>query len=178
MPLPQLQIARLDRRHPGVNAHAAGYLHDAARVCLHRHHSSPTQVDIRHDAGAIKAEVQWSLPDAGCLASHANVDDATRDGAYACVIAAVELTDELIAIGRAHTKTGADYYLAPPGSGTDDLEQAIRLEVSGVNAGPEHEVAARLNRKLAQLRQGQGALPAIAGVIGFRERLVLLRKAV
>lgn len=178
MSLPRLEINHLDRRHPGVNSHAAGYLHDAARVCLHRHHRSPVEMTVRSDSGATRAEVHWNEPDANCQATHNNADDATRDGACACVIAAVELTEGLVAVSRAHTKTGADYYVMPRGSRTDDLENAVRLEVSGLNLGAEHDVAARLNRKVAQLREGRSSLPAIAGVVGFRERLLLLRRAV
>lgn len=145
MTAPRLPLESLDQRHPGINRNAAGYLHDAARVCLTRHHSSPVDVTIRADDGATTAEVHWEAPDERCAASHANQDDATRDGAYACVIAAVELIRDLVAIGRAATKTGADYYVAPRGTPIGDLENAIRLEVSGVGAGAAHEVAARLN---------------------------------
>ena len=176
--MPRLSIEALDTRHPGLNEHAAGFLSDAARVCLHRHHRAPTEISIRNDEAVLTADIDWTEPDSRCLASHGNRDDATRDGACACVIAAVELTNGLVAIGRAQTKEGADYYVAPAGATVGDFEDAIRLEVSGLNEGQEHEVAARLNQKVVQARSGKSPLPAIAGVIGFRERLLLLKKAV
>ena len=37
-------------------------------------------------------------------------------------LAAVELVDGLVAIGRADTGTGAGYYMAPKGTTLEDLE--------------------------------------------------------
>ena len=80
----------------------------------------------------------------------------------------------LVAVGRAETLTGADYYVAPQGSMPGDLEGCLRLEVSGVDSGSNTVVGRRLKNKLAQARRGLSDLPAIAGVAGFRARLVLL----
>ena len=76
---------------------------------------------------------------------------------------------------RAETGTGADYYIGPPGSGVSDLEDCIRLEVSGLDAGDQGEVRKRLLQKVEQVREGSGSLPALAGVIGFAARLLLVR---
>jgi hypothetical protein len=135
MTLPRLLIDGLDARHPGLNPHAAGFLSDAARVCFHRHHRPPIEISNHNESAVLNAGIEWPEPDARCLASHGNRDDATRDGAYACVIAAIELTNGLLTVGRAQTKTGADYYSAAPGTSVGDLENAIRLEVSGLNEG-------------------------------------------
>lgn len=173
-----LHIEEMDLRHPGLTPAVAAYFHEAASVCLQRHHASPTEVDISVDESTLRASVAWPAPSARCLASHANEDDATRDGAYACVLAAVELAGGLVAIARAETKTGADYYLVPVGADVSDLEQAIRLEVSGLNSGEPHDVARRLRQKVEQARNGRSPLPALAGVVGFRAGLILLKKAV
>jgi hypothetical protein len=58
----------------------------------------------------------------------------------------------------------------------DDLEDALRLEVSGVDKGVERVVKARLAAKLEQARCGHSNLPAMAGVVGFLSRLILLRR--
>ena len=65
--------------------------------------------------------VAWEPPDENCLRAWANHDDATRDGAYACAIAAAELSLGLYAISRAETLTGAEYYVAPLGQTIEDL---------------------------------------------------------
>ena len=77
---------------------------------------------------------------------------------------------------RAETRTGADYYVAPPGVPPDDLEAALRFEVSGVSAGDRTLVAGRLKAKLEQAAHGASNLPAMSGVVGFRAQVVLLAR--
>ena len=69
---------------------------------------------------------------------------------------------------------GADYYIAPQDSLMQDLEDWLRLEVSSVDAGPESTVNRRLKDKLAQAAAGSSNLPAMAGVVGFKARLIAL----
>ena len=118
--------------------------------------------------------IEWDPPDARCRGAWANKDDATRDGAYACAIAAIELFLGLYAIRRAETLTGADYYVAPLSHTSEDLEDRYRLEVSGPNSG-EYEVKQRLRMKVHQAQHGKSNLPAWAVVVGFRVKLISMQ---
>ena len=120
------------------------------------------------------AIVTWELTGERVKGAWANETDTTEAGAYACVLAAVELLYGMVAVRRAETRTGADYYIALPGTRADDLENLIRLEVSGVDRGTPSDVVRRLNDKLEQAARGNSNLPAIAGVVGFRARLIRL----
>ena len=60
-----------------------------------------------------------------------NADDATRDGAYSLSLAAIESTLNLVAISRAETRSGADYYVGAPDA--VNLEDAFRLQISGTD---------------------------------------------
>lgn len=71
--------------------------------------------------------------------------------------------------------SGADYYIGPPGAGEFDLEDCVRLEVSGLDKGNEREVIQRLLEKVQQARDGQSSLPAVAGVVGFRSKVLMVR---
>ena len=73
---------------------------------------------------------------------------------------------------RAETRTGADHYVATPGAAIEDLESCKRLEVSGVDRGPEPIVRQRLNAKLRQAAAGASNLPALASVVGFKACLI------
>lgn len=75
---------------------------------------------------------------------------------------------DLVAIGRAENGTGADYYLNAPGKKITDLEEAIRLEVSGTDEGTPKEIRVRLAQKAAQAQRGKSNLPALATVVGFK----------
>jgi hypothetical protein len=74
----------------------------------------------------------------------------------------------VVAVRRAETRTGADYYLGAPGAVMDDLEASARLEVSGTDYGGESVIKGLLRQKLEQASKGRSNLPAIASVVGFR----------
>lgn len=165
----------MHERHYALTDVVAGSYEQAADVCLSRHHDSPVTITIADNGKESNAEILWTAPTARVLAAWANTDDATRDGAYACVIAGTELSRNIFAVRRAETRTGADYYLGPAGAGEADLEDCLRLEVSGVDHGDRRDVARRLVEKISQARAGNSNLPALAGVMGFLARVIMLQ---
>ena len=173
---PQLAIQDMDQRHSGLTAVIAAYLAEGARVCLDRHHISPATFEIRGLTQTVKAMAQWQATDKSTKFGWGNETDTTEIGACACVLAAVELLEGFIAVRRAETRTGADYYIAAPGTPADDIESFIRLEVSGIDRGNAAAVARRLREKLAQAKRGDSNLPAMAGVIGFHALLIRLAR--
>ena len=172
-----LPIAELETRHPGLTRAVASTFYEAACVCLERHHNSPVTFSVFSGGAFIDALVEWAIPDARCKAAHANEIKATEEGAYACALAAVEITQGLIAIHQAETRSGADYYLGEPGNSVYDLEGSRRLEVSGVDHGNASAVDSRLRQKIDQALAGRSNLPALAGVVGFGAKLIKLQKA-
>ena len=64
----------------------------------------------------------------------------------------------------------------PRGARVDDLEDAVRLEVSGVDRGPASRVERRLAEKILQTYGGSSSLPAIVAVVGFEVKLVLIQE--
>ncbi len=173
MPLPSLPLGNMADRHPGLTpALAAAYL-EAARVCLDRHYTPPQEFSIENDKVESYTSVDWLPTDERCRLAWANESDAARDGAYACALAATELQMGFCAVMRAETLTGADYYVAPLGSSPEDLEDCIRLEVSGTNLDI-YEVRRRLRNKVNQVEHGSSSLPAIAAVVGFGAKLIAM----
>ena len=172
----ELPIHDMAERHPGLTEALAGALTVAATVCLDRHHQPPTEFDVdsRHVRSA--AVVKWQQASQHVQKAWANETDTTEWGACACVLAAVELADGLVAVGRAETRTGADYYIAPSGASADieHFDDCWRLGVSGVDRGPESAVNQRLGEKLTQAWAGDSDLPAMAGVVGFKAKLIKL----
>jgi hypothetical protein len=170
----KLSFEDLSTRHPGVSSGISNCYAEAVRVCLSRHHQSKmgytSKVEFSlKDNGRIEAAIaEWNKPDIGLEKAWANADDATRDAAYALALAAVEITRGLVAVSRAETRTGADYYLGNPDAAPDDLEAGIRLEVSGTDEGGESAINRRLRQKLEQASKGRSNLPAMASVVGFR----------
>jgi hypothetical protein len=170
-----LTISQMDRRHRALTPPIAGSYEEAASVCLSRHHQPPILLIVSDNGGSVSMEINWGAPDTRTKDAWDNERVATENGAYCCVIAGVEELRGLLAVRRAETGTGADYYVGPPGSGVDDLEDCWRLEISGTNKGDSKEVNRRVLVKIKQARNGISPLPAIAGVVGFAERLMVLQ---
>jgi hypothetical protein len=171
----RLNLDAMHERHRALTRHIAGSYQEAASVCLSRHHTPPIQITLSDNGTDSPAEVTWLTPAIRIRDAWANATDTTEAGAYGCVIAGVEELRQLVAVRRAETGTGADYYLGPPGAGQTDLEDCVRLEVSGVDAGDRREVARRVLQKVQQAREGNSSLPALAGVIGFSATLIALQ---
>lgn len=171
-----LPLRNMGERHRGLTPEVAEYYLQAARVCLHRNHIPPVQFSITNGESKMEATTEWQPPDARVRAAWANEIDATEAGAYACALAAVELSEGLYAIRRAETRTGADYYIGPINHDFEDLEGCLRLEVSGTDAGTSSMIQHRLREKIEQTARGNSNLPAMAGVVGFQARLIMLER--
>jgi len=170
-----LSLKAMHERHRALTPPIAGGYEEAASVCLNRHHTPPLDITLSDNGTEVTASVEWSVPDQRTLDAWANKIDTTEAGAYGCVIAAIEELRGLVAVRRAETGTGADYYLGAPGSGVLDLEGCVRLEVSGLDGGDHREVKKRLLEKIRQAREGNSNLPALAGVIGFASRSLIVQ---
>jgi hypothetical protein len=160
-----LEIADLNEIHPGVSRGIALSYDEAVRVCLDRHHLSPKDFEI-DGRDCCLAEVSWISANEEVKRAWANDDDATEQGAYGVALAAMKASRNLVAIRRAETRTGADYYVAPPDM-TEDLEAAYRLEVSGTDKGNVSQIRNRFHQKVEQTRKGDSNLPAIVVIVGF-----------
>ena len=172
-PLPDLRD--LHWRHPGVTVSLCESYAEAASVCLSRHHEPPVEIAMTKGPLVCRRELDWQPPKDRARRAWANRDEATRDGAYSLSLAGVEAEYGMVAIARADTGTGADYYVAPPGE-HEDLENAYRLEVSGIDQGGESDIRSRLQQKILQVRNGSAGGPALVAVVGFATRRIALKE--
>jgi hypothetical protein len=173
MPRP-LRFEDLAQRHP-IDPHQLQGYANAAKVRLQAHHVPPVEFQVMSPDETVSYQVAWAPVDEQLQQSYRNADDAKRDGAYVLAMAAVEELEGMVGVARAETRTGADYYMAPAGSQTGDLETAFRLEVSGTDGGPS-EIRRRLRQKREQTQRGMSAIPAIAAVVGFKTKLILIER--
>lgn len=170
-----LPLENMELRHPGLTAAMAQMFFEAASICLSRHHSRPSIVDIEvAEGGKLQARMDWLQGTPQMKRAYANIIDSTEWGAYGVSLAALELKSGLVAVQRAETLSGADYYVAPSTASNDDLEDAFRLEVSGTDLGARQICRARLTKKVEQTKSAGHTKPALAAVVGFAEKLVLM----
>jgi hypothetical protein len=169
----ELKFLDLDKRHAGLTASIAGGYAEAASVCLDRHHEPKANFKVQDSSLSYEFAADWPKPDHRVKAAWKNEIDTTESGAYAIALASMEETRGLVAIARAETATGADYYIHTPGRTTEDIETSTRLEVSGTDKGDFPVIKRRLEQKIKQAKQGNSNRPACACVIGFAELLIL-----
>lgn len=172
--IPKLPLENMAIRHTGLTHFNAGCYLEAARVCLDRHHTPPTDFEYQNDQEEGITAVHWEITDKRTKDAYNNESDATRDGAYIFALAALEMLSGLVAVRRAETQTGADYYVAPIGEIAEDLEGWWRLEVKGTDQS-KVKMRSKLREAIDQTLAGDSNLPAIAAVIGFKERLIILK---
>lgn len=172
-----LVLHNMHERHPGLTPAMAQVFYEAASVCLERHHAAPANFAVEQSSAHLNASVTWLPVSRALRAAYANTIDTTEAGAYGICLAALERVAGLVAIQRAETLSGADYYVAPTGADIDDLEEAYRFEVSGVDKGRRALCDQRLRAKIKQTQDAGHNAPAIAGVAGFEQKVVLLSLA-
>ncbi|WP_435416939.1 hypothetical protein WAB17_08550 [Parerythrobacter aurantius] len=173
-----LDMKNMDRRHPGLTPAIAQHFFEAASVCLQRHHEAPAVFQLENGSAESQASVSWLPASPSLSAAYANTIDTTEAGAYGICLAAVELLQGLVAVHRAETLTGADYYIAPRGTAVSDLENAYRFEISGVDQGRRSQCDQRLRSKVDQTKRGTSFMRAIAGVAGFEQKVILLSETI
>jgi len=173
---PALALEGVAARHTGLTDEVWNYHHQAACVCLDRHHAPPQPFTVRLDETREQHPIVWVPAEAAARRAWADSTEATECGAYALTIACAERMAGLVVILKAESPSGADWYVAPPGTGVDtngdpdlDAPGVRRFEVSGVDVGP---VGARLTEKRQQLLRGRSDLPGIAAVVGFQRAIV------
>lgn len=170
-------IETLYQRHIGLTDSVCHSFAEAASVCLSRHHSPPKDLRVLNGGRPTSREVNWNPPDDRTKRTWNNLDDTTEYGAYGICIAVVEVELSLNVVGRADTRTGADWYLGSKHEeDNDDLEATYRLEVSGIDRGNQRDLTRRLNQKIVQIHRGASSLPAIASVTVFSMALVGIEK--
>lgn len=158
----RLPLDRMYERHYGLTPEVSAYFHQAACVCLDRHHTPPVVFCVVDGDLQSSAQVHWTATDDRVRGAWANEIVATEAGAYACALAGAELVRGLVAVRRAETGTGADYYVGPPSAGLADLEDCLRFEVSGVDSGDAKTLQWRLDAKLTQAREGRSTNQVIS----------------
>lgn len=159
-------------RHYGLTPSVAASYYEAMKVTLDRHHVPAVKLILLDNGSQTFESLSWPPTSARERAAWNNVDDATRDGAYCLALTSVEILRGLVAVRRAETRTGADYYVAPRDADVADFENLVRVEVSGINSGTKAMADYRLSQKLSQAGRGDSNLPAIAVVVEFSAPLV------
>jgi hypothetical protein len=115
-----LRFHDLSSRHYGVTGSISGTYAEAACVCLDRHHKPVVNFALEDEGKLAVVSASWASPlDPRVLAAWNNITDTTEAGAYGLALAAIEFSRGLVAIRRAETLTGADYYVDDPATPVD-----------------------------------------------------------
>jgi hypothetical protein len=150
-PTLDLRILSVPPGLPALSVTRGADYADAAAVCLeHNGHEQHVKLAI---AGTEDREFRlvWSATTQQIRKTHADLQDATEEGAYAVAIAvSCELTG-LTVIERAVKGTHFDYWLGKDAE--SPFQDKSRLEISGILKGTEPEIRARIRNKVVQTQK-------------------------
>lgn len=161
-PSDALVLASISHGHPGLTPEKAAALVQAAAVCLHENgHRSGVELSVVASPPHTHA-LEFESPTARARRAHADLQEATEDGAVAVAIAVVTRVTKHRVVLRARKGTGFDWWLGPRAGMFE-----ARLEVSGILSGPG-KVSVRVQEKLKQMTPtDDGGLPGYAAVVEF-----------
>ncbi|MCB0221004.1 MAG: hypothetical protein KDH09_15005 [Chrysiogenetes bacterium] len=147
----------------GVATNAA----EAASVCLEAvGHANPCRFKV---AGYVSKQVSVHRLDLdhSIRRAHADMQEATEDGATAIAIGAVREFTAHTGVERSYKGTGFDYWLGDE-SDTALFDRKGKLEISGTLRGDLAEIQKRVQQKKSQVKKGNiRNTPGWVVVVGF-----------
>ena len=164
-----LNLADLAIGMPGLTAAKGLSLAEAAAVCLENQHHT-TEVLLIATGNFSNAVLQWEPVTDQQIASNADMQEATEDGAVAVVLLAIREHTGKVVMERAAKGWGFDYWLGLENTVEENdlpFQDLTRLEVSGILHGSQSQVNTRVQGKLNQVQVSDDVCPAIVGVVEF-----------
>lgn len=160
-----LLLADLIAGIPRVSATITSYFAEACIMCLdNQKHKSGVSLVVEGITSAT-FQVLWDTPITEDMLLGWG-DEATENGAYALAFLLMRHLTEYPVIRRARTGTGIDFWLAYERP-NNILEDAARLEVSGILRGNRSSINSRVATKKGQTKPTDGTLPVYIIVVEF-----------
>jgi len=166
----KVNLAALSEGMPGLTVASGQVLAEAAAVCLEdqKHQTGVSLSNAGLTPGNL--QVEWLSVDDQQRRSHADMQEATERGACGVAILVVKEATGLVVVERSRKGTGFDYWVGDKDTDSDGLpfEGLARLEVSGILAGTQRQIDARMKQKKAQIKPTDKMAPGYVAVVEFR----------
>ncbi len=162
----QLDLVRLHEGYPSLTPASGARLGYVAAICLEeRRHRRGVMMEVS-GSFSVTFSLQWSKTTDQMRREFSDPDEATEDGACGIAILLVGQLTEFQIVRRSWKGPGFDYWL---GKKTDTLLQnAARLEVSGIRSGDAKNIQARCRQKVEQTKKSDSLrLPAFIVIVEF-----------
>ena len=172
----EIDLGKINECHDTLDKGSIGYFVAAAQVCIDRHHNEecfrPLDGTLSLDERpVVPLQIICERATSNMKTTHANDEDAAKDGAYAIMIVLAFRRLGLRVLGKCRTKLGADWVgdvigATPP--------RTVLIEVSGMLTGDEKSNPAkqRLGAKIKQFREGKSGDGGLAFVVDFRQPVI------
>jgi len=156
---------------PGITSNWGRFLTEASILCFEsQNHPNGVEVKIS-GISQCKVKFEWKIDvSEQMINSWADEQELTEYGACGVAILLILKLTGYTVIQRSKKGTGVDYWLGLDGE-EKPFQNAARLEVSGIMAGSENVVKARVSKKIKQTAPSDGKLPAYIAVIEFSNPL-------
>jgi hypothetical protein len=158
---------------PGLSEPCAGYLEEAARVCLaSRGHGGGARLQVFGDHDIVMP-ISYDLPDPTSNANHANDNRPTEDGPCCIALLLCCLLKGHGLVPKAMRAEGVAYWVGEAEEGRP-FNRKARLEASGIRHGTRHDVRARLDGKIRTTAKSDGVYGVALAVVEFSQPLAQL----
>jgi hypothetical protein len=170
-----IDLNRIENGIPGLTTAIGKSLSEAAAHCLElKNHRSGVVLDLTGDFDHT-LDVTWkNRIDEQTIRAWADIPELTEHAAVCvAILVLIELTDYTV-IRRAVKGTGIDYWLGYKNALF--LQDAARLEVSGIFDGTPKAIGRRATEKKAQTNRTDGSFPVYIAVVEFSRPMAHLER--
>lgn len=160
----------------GLSPEVGRSLAQAGAVCLESQSHAPG-VNLAVTGKVVGTHpLRWETPDDQARLSWGNEIEATEHGAAGIALLLARRLMGLVVMSRSRHGTGFDYWLGGD-TAEPPIQDAVRLEVSGIRKGPPGTVARRVKQKLDQMRRGDATASGYAIVVEFGRPMAAVETA-
>ncbi len=164
----KFDLNSLNQLCPKLSDNWANFVAEASAFCLeYNNHTSATQMKLIGDIDA-EVELKWNKLSKKVQNTHADIQDATEDGAVGIACGLINLVSggKLQVSQRSVKGTGFDYWVGEANS-TSLFQNKSKLEVSGIIRGNNREVGYRTTQKIKQSKTSHNNLKSFVIVVEF-----------
>jgi len=162
-----ISILPLNPGSSGLLDGLAEYMGSCAAVCLEKNsHASGVVMQVEGSAPT-PLRLTWTELSPKHRLTCADIQEATEYGAYGVAILAVRETIGKTVLERSAKGPGFDFWVGDEEDDRLPFQKLARLEVSGILAGGDATIQARVKSKWKQVGASGKTPPAIIAVVEF-----------
>ena len=172
----KLLLNELENGLPGISKSWGKFLCEASSHCLSlKNHASGVEMQVKGNSETVYRFFWSNEISEQTRKAWNDTQELTEYGATGIAIFLIQEMTEFMVIRRAVKGEGIDYWLGNKND-KEPFQDSARLEISGIFAGNESKIKARLKQKKRQTHPTDGDFPAYVIVVEFSKPVSYLER--